>query len=90
MTSFDWKKNVEDSIKDTLIITNAATGLFFGLKAVGVKLPSLDAIYIMKLGVGTCRGVLVKDYAVYRKWINKSDTTKILWPVRAIKLLLNG
>ena len=73
MSSFDWKKNVEDSIKDGLIITAAATGIFFALKAAGVKPPkaSLNAMDIMKLTGGICGGVLVKDYAVYKKWINE-------------------
>ena len=73
MSSFDWKKNVEDSVKDGLIITAAVTGIFFALKAEGVKPPkaSLDAVDIMKLTGGICGGVLVKDYAVYKKWINE-------------------
>ena len=29
MTSFDWKKNIEDSIKDGLIITATTTGIFY-------------------------------------------------------------
>ena len=29
----DWKKNIEDSIKDALIITATTTGIFFVLKA---------------------------------------------------------
>ena len=73
MSSFDWKKNVEDSVKDGLIITAATTRKFFALKAAGVKLPkaSLDAMDIMKLTDGICGGVLVKYYAVYKKWINE-------------------
>ena len=64
MSSFDWKKNVEDSVKDGLIITAAATEIFFTLKTAGVKPPkaSLDAMDIMKLTGGICGGVLVKDY----------------------------
>ena len=31
MSSFDWKKNIEDSIKDGLIIT-ATTTIFFVLR----------------------------------------------------------
>ena len=62
MSSFDWKKNIEDSIKDRLIITGTATGIF---------LASLDAMDIMKLAGGICGGVLVKYYAVYKKWINE-------------------
>ena len=61
------EKNVEDSIKDGLII------IFYVLKTANVKPPkaSLDAINIMKLAGGIVGGVLVKDYAVYKKWINK-------------------
>ena len=32
MTSFDWKKVIEDSLRDRLIITIGATGIFFGGK----------------------------------------------------------
>ena len=73
MASFDWKKNIEDSIKDGLIITSRAAGIFFALKTANVKPPkaSLDAMDILKLTGGICRGVLVKDYAVYKKRINK-------------------
>ena len=67
------KKNIEDSIKDGLIITIGAAEIFYGLKAANVKPPkaSLDAMGILKLAGGICRGVLVKDYTVYKKWINK-------------------
>ena len=73
MGSFDWKKNIEDSIKDGLIITIGATGIFFGLKAANIKPPkaSLDAMDLLKLTSGNCGRVLVKDYAVYKKWINE-------------------
>ena len=73
MASFGWKKNIEDSLKDVLIITIGAAGIFYGLKAANVKPPktSLDAMDIMKLTHGICGGVLVKDYAVYKKWINE-------------------
>ena len=73
MASFDWNKNIEDSLKDGLIITIGAAGIFFGLKAANVKPPkaSLDAMDILKLSNGICGGVLVKDYAVYKKWINE-------------------
>ena len=71
MSSFDWKKNVEDSIKDGLIITITTTGIYFALKAANVKPPkaSLDAMDIIKLTGGICGGVLIKDSAVYKKWI---------------------
>ena len=73
MVSFDWKKNIEDSLKNGLIVTIGAAGIFYGLKAANVKPPkaSLDAMDIMKLAGGICGGVLVKDYAVYKKWINE-------------------
>ena len=73
MRSFDWKKNIEDSIKDGLIITATTTGIFYVLKAAGMKplKASLDAMDIMRLAGGIMGGVLVKDYAVYKKWIKE-------------------
>ena len=66
MTSFDWKKNIEDSIKDGLIITATTTGILYALKAAGMRSPkaSLDAMDIMRLGGGIVGDVLVKDCAV--------------------------
>ena len=73
MSSFDWKKNVEDSIKDGLIITVTTARMFYPLKAANVKPPkvSMDAMDIMKLAGDICGGILVKDYAVYKKLINE-------------------
>ena len=73
MSSFDWKKNIEGSIKDGVIITVTTIGLFFALKAAGMKPPkaAMDAMDVMKLGARICAGVLVKDYAIYKKWINE-------------------
>ena len=73
MTSFDWKKNIEDSFKDGLILIITTTGTFYALKATNVKPPkaSLDAMDIMKLAGGIVGGVLVKYYAVYKKWIKE-------------------
>ena len=73
MSIFDWKKNIEDSIKDGLIITITMTGMFYALKAANVKPPkvSLDAMDIMKLAGGIVGGVFVKDYRVYKKWIKQ-------------------
>ena len=67
MGGFDWKKNIEDSIKDEIIITATTTRTFFALKTANVEPPKayLDAMDIMKLAGGICGGVLVKDYAVY-------------------------
>ena len=75
MSSFNWRKNIEDSLKDGLIITIGATGIFFGLKALNVVKPpktsKLDAVDIMTLAGGICGGVSIKGYAVYKKWINE-------------------
>ena len=73
MSSFDWKKNIEDSIKDRLIITATTTEIFYVLTAANIKPPmaSLDAMDIMKLFGEIVGGVLVKDYAVYKKWMNE-------------------
>ena len=56
MSSFNWRKNIEDSLKDGLIITIGAAGTFYGLKAANVKPPkaSLDAMDILKLISGIC------------------------------------
>ena len=66
-------KNIEDSIKNGLIITVTTTGIFFAFKAANEKPPkmSFDAMDIMKLAGGICGGVLVEDYAVYQKWIKE-------------------
>ena len=66
MISFDWKKNIEHSIKDGLIIIVTTTGIFFAVKSANIKPPkvSLDAMDIMKLAGGLCGGVLVKDYEI--------------------------
>ena len=67
--SFDWKKSIEDSIKDGLIIAATTTGILSVLKAANVKLQKarMDAMDIIKLAGGIVGGVLVKDYAVYKK-----------------------
>ena len=69
MSSFNWRKNIEDSFRDGLIITIGAAGIFFGLKVANVKPPkaSLDAMDRLKRTGGICGGILVKDYAVYKK-----------------------
>ena len=56
-----------------MIITATTTGILYILKAANVKPPrmSLDAMDIMELTGGIAGGVLVKDYAVYKKWINE-------------------
>ena len=73
MSSFDLKKNIEDSIKDGLIITITTTGIFYALTTTNIKPPkaSLDAMDIMKLAGGIVGVVLVKDYALYKIWIKE-------------------
>ena len=74
MRIFDWKKNIEAPIKHGLIITVTATRIFFALKEAANVKPtkvSLDAMYIITLGCGTCGGVLAKNYTVYKKWISE-------------------
>ena len=80
MASFDWKKNIEDSVKDGLIITIGAAGIFYGLKAANVKPPkaSLDAMDILKLAGRICGGVLVKDYAVYNGLMSKYNNKNFI------------
>ena len=67
------EKNVADSIKDGLIITTTTTGIFYVLKAANVKplKVSLNAMDIMKIARRIVGGVLVKDYAVYKKRIKE-------------------
>ena len=64
LSSFDRKKNIEDSIEEGIIIIT--TRIFFALKVANVKSPKacLDNMAIMKLVSGICGGVPVKDYAV--------------------------
>ena len=66
MASFDWKKNIEDSLKDGVIITIRATGINFGIKAVNIKPPktSLDAMDILTLTGVIYGGVFIKDYTI--------------------------
>ena len=81
MRSIDWKKNIEDSIKDGLIITVTTTGILYILKAANVKPPrvSLDAMDIMELTGGIVGGVLVKTIQSTKNG-STSDTTKNSWP----------
>ena len=75
MSSFNWRKNIDDSLKDGVIITIGATGICFGPKALNVvkspKTSKLDAMDIITLSGGICGEVLIKDYAVYKRWINE-------------------
>ena len=63
MSSFDWKKNIEDSVKDAVIIKVTTTRIFFMLNAANIKPPkaSLGAVDIIKRAGGMCGGVLVDN-----------------------------
>ena len=55
------EENVEDSIKDELIITATTTGILYVLKAANVKPLTLNAMDIIKIAGRIVGGVLVKD-----------------------------
>ena len=67
-----------------MIITVTTTGIFYVLKVANVKPPkaSLDAMNIMKLAGGIVGGALVKDYAVYKKWINEYYNKNFYGPLK--------
>ena len=69
MTSFSWKKNIEDSLRDGLIIIIGATAVFFGLKATNVKPPraAFDAMDIIKLNRWDLRRCLSKRLCSLQK-----------------------
>ena len=69
---FDVKKNLEDAIKEGLVITGATVGISWPLKMGKIASPpkaALDASDIIKLSEGIITGALLKDYAVYKKWL---------------------
>ena len=69
---FDVKKNLEEAIKEGLVITGATVGIFWLLKMgkiASAPKTALDASNIIKLSVGVITGALLKDYAVYKKWL---------------------
>ena len=74
-----------------MILTFTDNGIFFALKAAIVKPAKtfLDAMDIMKLSGGIYGGMLMKDYAAYKKWITEWYE-KSLWSLIAIKLPFNG
>ena len=88
MSSSDWKRNIEDSIKDGLIITATATEIFYVLMVANVKPPkaSLDAMDIMKLADGIVVVSLSRTMQPTKN-ASKRDTTKnFMTLLRAIKL----
>ena len=72
MATFDVKKNLEESIKEGLVVTGAAIGIFRLLKMSKITSPPKAALHasdIIKLSGGIITGALLKDYAVYKKWM---------------------
>ena len=71
-SQFDVKKYLEEAIKEGLVITGATAGIFWLLKMGKIASPpktALDAPDIIKLSEGVITRALLKDYAVYKKWI---------------------
>ena len=69
---FNVKKNLEEAIKEGLVITGATVRIFRLLKMGKIASPpkaALDASDIIKLSEGVITGALLKDYTVYKKWI---------------------
>ena len=69
---FDVKKNLEDAVKEGLLITGATVGIFWLLKMgkiASTPKAALGASDIIKLSGGVITGALLKDYAVYKKWL---------------------
>ena len=69
---FDAKKNLEEAIKEGLVITGGTVEIFWLLKMGKIASPpkaALDASDIIKLRKGVITGALLKDYAAYKKWI---------------------
>ena len=87
MASFNWKENIEDFLKDGLIITAITTGIFFALKTASLKPPmeSLDAMDIMKIAAGICGEVLMKIMQSTKNG-STSDAIKILWTYKGNKI----
>ena len=68
-----YKKEIMDSLKEGAIITSKTIGRYMILKYLFKMSPpsaKLDINDTDKLGLGIVGGVLVKDYAVEKKWIN--------------------
>lgn len=67
------KKNIENSIKDGLIMSPITNRIFLALNAANINpsKSSPDAIDIKKLAGGICGEALVKDYIGCKKWINE-------------------
>ena len=73
-TTFPYKKTMEDSLKDGLIISGTTITSFMILKYLLKTSPpaaKLDATDALKLTGGIVTGVFFKDYLVYMKYISE-------------------
>ena len=73
-TTFPYKKTMEDSLKDCLIISGVTIASFMILKYLLKTSPpaaKLDASDALKLTGGIVTGVFFKDYLVYMKYISE-------------------
>ena len=73
-TTFPYKKTMEDSLKDGLIISGTTITSFMILKYLLKTSPpaaKLDASDALKLTGGIVAGVFFKDYLVYMKYISE-------------------
>ena len=71
---FNYQKEIKDSLKDGSIITISTIALFYLLKSAFKVSPpstSLNMNDMLKLAAGICTGALVKDYMVYKKYIDE-------------------
>ena len=71
---FDYQKEIMDSLKDGSIITISTIALFYLLKntlKVSPPTASLNVNDMLKLAAGICTGTLIKDYMVYKKYIDE-------------------
>ena len=65
---FPYKKTMEDSLKDGLIISGVTIASFIKTSPPAAKLDAGDAL---KLTSGIVTGVFFKDYLVYMKYISE-------------------
>ena len=77
----DWKTSIQDY--QILADNNSYNywDIFCAKELSNIKpsKASVDAMDIIKLAGGICGGVLVKDYAVYKKWIKRINTFIVPW-----------
>ena len=89
MSTFDWKRNIEDSIKDGIIITATTTGIFFGLK--GGKRKTTKGISGCHGYHETCRWDMWKSAGKGLCGLQEMDQRviqqKFFWPPKGNKII---